>query len=287
MLARDAAARWGLPVPGLLRVGMNALFTAGPDVVIRVGKPTSDPQGAIRLAGVLSAHGVRTPRFVCDRPVVLGPLAATAIEYHDQAASLSPLDWAEVGAMVARVHAVAPSEVDGFYPVPHCSTFPWWDLHGLLAEVNDLLDPPARSGLQAALHRHAGWYDNWRSPGETGVVLCHGDVHPGNVLVTPDGPMLIDWDLLCTGPAAWDHAPLMTWTQRWGGEAGVYGRFAEGYGRSLRDDPAAEAIAELRLVAATLMRVRAGRVDAGAAAEAERRLRWWRSDPGAPPWRAA
>ena len=38
---------------------------------------------------------------------------------------------------------------------------------------------------------------------------------------------------------------------------GEYEEFASGYGASLRGDPAAEAFAELRLVAATLMRVKA------------------------------
>jgi hypothetical protein len=38
------------------------------------------------------------------------------------------------------------------------------------------------------------------------------------------------------------------------------------------------------MVIATLMRVRAGRTDVVAAAEAERRLRYWRGDAGAPLW---
>ena len=25
------------------------------------------------------------------------------------------------------------------------------------------------------------------------IVLCHGDLHPGNVVLTDDGPMLVDW----------------------------------------------------------------------------------------------
>ena len=25
------------------------------------------------------------------------------------------------------------------------------------------------------------------------LVLCHGDLHPGNVILTSDGPMLVDW----------------------------------------------------------------------------------------------
>jgi aminoglycoside phosphotransferase (APT) family kinase protein len=30
-------------------------------------------------------------------------------------------------------------------------------------------------------------------PADGPVVLCHGDLHPGNVVLTDDGPMLVDW----------------------------------------------------------------------------------------------
>jgi len=116
-------------------------------------------------------------------------------------------------------------------------------------------------------------------------VICHGDVHPGNVMQSPEGPVLLDWDLVCRGPRAWDHAALMTWSTRWGGQPDLYERFAAGYGASMRGDALAEALAELRLVAATLMRVRAGRTDPIAAAEAGRRLRYWRGDDDAPVWK--
>jgi hypothetical protein len=42
----------------------------------------------------------------------------------------------------------------------------------------------------------------------------------------------------------------------------------------------------MRNVVATLMRVRAGRTDPAAAAEAQRRLRYWRGDTDAPQWTA-
>ena len=76
----------------------------------------------------------------------------------------------------------------------------------------------------------------------------------------------------------------MRHAERWAGEPGSYEVFAEGYGRSMRADAAAEALAELRLVAATLMRLRAGRASGAARAEALRRLRYWRGDEDAPPW---
>ena len=195
------------------------------------------------------------------------------------------IDWVAVGAMVALLHALEEHEIDEVsrhHPTPWCGSFPWWDFDALLADVGPSLDPAARAGIDAALGRLGAWPEL-----VTDRVLCHGDVHPGNVLQTVDGPVLLDWDLLSLGPPAWDHGPLLNWTSRWGGAPGVYERFADGYGRSFRGDPLAEALAELRLVAATLMRVRAGRSDPAAAEEAERRLRYWRSDPDAPPWHAA
>ena len=79
---------------------------------------------------------------------------------------------------------------------------------------------------------------------------------------------------------------MMTWAEHWGGPPGEYDSFAAGYGRSLRGDEPAEAFAELRLVAATLMRVQAGMGNDAAMPEAQRRLRYWRGEHEAPMWRA-
>ena len=39
--------------------------------------------------------------------------------------------------------------------------------------------------------------------------LVHGDLHPGNVLLSPTGPVLIDWTNAASGPSAYDTAT--TW----------------------------------------------------------------------------
>ncbi len=39
-----------------------------------------------------------------------------------------------------------------------------------------------------------------------GDVLCHGDLHPGNVVMTTDGPRLIDWGGATCAPAGFDLA---------------------------------------------------------------------------------
>ncbi|MGH4019382.1 MAG: phosphotransferase family protein [Pseudonocardiaceae bacterium] len=39
----------------------------------------------------------------------------------------------------------------------------------------------------------------------------HGDVHPGNLIATRDGPVWIDFEEACRGPVEWDLA-LLSWS---------------------------------------------------------------------------
>ena len=277
-LAERMTAELSLPRPALLRAGMNALFRADA-FVIRVGSPSADAHLAIDLAARLRDRGIPAPIPASDVVLVDGELAATC--WVALADTGEPVDWMAVGAIVRRVHALTPSDLPDGYPVPPPTAFPWWDFDALMSDVGDELDDGARAGLERAIARNAAWR---MLEGEH--VVCHGDVHPGNVMMTAGGPVLIDWDLMCRAPAGWDHAMLLTLAERWGGDVRAYPDFARGYGESFAHDAAAGRFAELRNVAATLMRVRAGRVDPAAADESERRLRYWRGDPDAPAWRA-
>jgi hypothetical protein len=278
--AEQAARHWGFAEPHLLRMGMNGIFTAGDDVLLRVTRPSAPPSAAISLAAVLTRFGLRVPEYVRDELYVSPEHTVFAIRTIE---TRGPIDWRNVGEMVARLHNIPRNELPAAYPTPFGGDFPWWNFGSLLGQVGDALDTPARNAIQSAIERDLPLLNEQRG---SRSVVCHGDVHPGNVIQSADGPVLLDWDLLCLGPPAWDHAPLMTWTGRWGGEPGIYESFAEGTGTSLRDDPVAEAIAELRLVAATLMRVRAATSDPSAREEAELRLRYWRGESDAPQWHA-
>ncbi len=274
-LARDL----GLPSPKLMRVGMNALFAAG-DTVIRVGKPSADPLLSYELANRLTTAGIVVPQPATDRVVAADGMAATgwrAIETVD-----ASTDWAAVGHMVRAVHELGSAVVPDGYPVPSPGSFPWWHFDAVLSDVAGEIDEVALGSLRRAVERHRGWDQFDRAS----TVVCHGDVHPGNVMMSADGPVLLDWDLMCRAPAGWDHAMLLTLAERWGGDPAVYPAFAAGYGESLVDDETTLAFAELRNVAATLMRVRAAGTNPEARAEAERRLKFWRNDPEAQPWQA-
>lgn len=278
--AADVAAEtWGLSRPVLLRHGMNVIFRSR-DVVIRIASPSVDASCSIELAETLAALGIPVVAPARSDVVEVDGLSATA--WNHVSSSGDPVDWQAVGSIVQRVHEVSVSDLPASVPTPSPAAFPWWNFERLLDSVAAHLDDAARAGIDDALDRWSNWTD-W-DPSTS--VVCHGDVHPGNVIMTTAGPVLIDWDLLCVAPPGWDHAPLMTWSERWGGEPGVYDAFATGAGRSMRGDPRAEAFAELRLVAATLMRVAAGVADPDARPEADRRLAHWRGDSFAPVWRA-
>ena len=68
--------------------------------------------------------------------------------------------------------------------------------------------------------------------------MAHRALRAANVLVSSDGPVLIDWDLLCLAPAGWDHGPMMTWHERWGGAAGDYEAFAASSSHAARGNSA-------------------------------------------------
>ena len=277
--ARAAAAAWDLPAPELLRHGMNSLYRCG-RIVLRVGAATASAAVSHALARWLIDSGVDTVPPVDGLCTDVGELAVTGWRFVPE--TRRAVDWTAVGRIVRRVHELDPSCVPDGYPTPDPSDFPWWDFDAMLAATVDDIDAEAHDAIAATVARHAGWSADVRS----GAVVCHGDVHPGNVLMSATGPLLIDWDLLCRAHPAWDHAMLATFAGRWGGDPTAYPRFVTGYGGELAERELVAAIGDLRNVAATLMRVQAGRTDDAAHAEAQQRLRYWRGDPDAPLWRA-
>ena len=69
----------------------------------------------------------------------------------------------------------------------------WMD--GVLRSSSGRLPKHMATGVPALIER--------LSPGDG---LCHGDLHPGNVIMTVEGPRLVDWTWAMRGPAALDLA---------------------------------------------------------------------------------
>lgn len=277
--AREAAVRFGVPAPRLLRASMNAVFVSG-DEVLRVARPSVAAEVSLQLAWFLDGIGVRIALPARDEVVRSNGLQVTC--WRRLRPVDRPVDWAEVGRQVRRIWSVEPTELPDGVALPRPVGFPWWRLDAILEDLREVIEPSTWETMADVVRTHRHRLD----PDPAVEVVCHGDVHPGNVVVTAGGPVLVDWDLLCLAPPAWDHTALLRWSEVWGGVPGAYESFAEGAGVSLRGDPDAEGIAELRLIAAATMAVRrslAAADDPDAAAEAARRLARWR--PGAAPER--
>jgi len=257
---------------------MNHVFVAA-ETVVRVGIPNGDGSSQLALARNLARVGVAAPEPAIDEVITSDEMTASAWRLIEKR---HPVDWESIGSGLRSLHRVEPkSVVPSGHPVADPRRLPWWDFDALLKACGPELDAAALLGMRRALARHEGW-DDWT---RRDLVLCHGDVHPGNVIGGPAGAVLVDWDLMCLAPPEWDLAPMSIWSRNWGGDALWYRDLESGYGTRL-DRELIGALGDLRDLAATLMAVRAGRTDAGRAAEAERRLTFWRDGAG-PRWTSA
>ncbi len=283
-VASRVAARHRLSEPVvLLRSGMNDVYRAG-EVVLRVAPGHVDGQAQVEVAQALHEAGLPIVRPLADAVRVDG--AVVTLWEHVEQPEHARIDYRQVGEVIARLHGVDGDSVLPRVQVPWCGEADWLQLDVLLerAASTGVVDDGDLEVLATECDVLADWQQQAR---EDALVLCHGDVHPQNLVVDREGRLVIlDWDGLCRGPAAWDHAALLTWEERWGGEPGTYEAFASGYGEDLRGSPLARMLARVRLLAPTLNQIVRGRDDPRRAAEARRRMRFWRGDPDAPAWRA-
>jgi Phosphotransferase enzyme family len=90
----------------------------------------------------------------------------------------------------------------------------------LAMAVHKTLPPPdvpsLRDYMHASLRHHGGMLPNHIGASILALIdrlrpgdgLCHGDLHPDNVIMTAEGPRLIDWITTARAPAAFDLARI-------------------------------------------------------------------------------
>lgn len=268
----------------LLRRSMNAVYRDGTHV-IRIGRPQPGSPPSADLVDVLGDIGVHVPSVIDEVDTDDG-YRVTVLAY---IGSTGTPDWCAVGAMVATLHhRLRIEDVPTNWPVADPRALPWWDLDGALEhlDVSPLnLDPDHVARAREAMASIIDRYRWWRAEIDSASVLCHGDLQPANVIMSAEGPVLIDWDLLALAPRGWDHGPMIAQTRRWGVPSDTYVAFAAGYGADLREDPFSVAVAELRDVAATVMAVRAAHRERAAVGQARHRMLTW-AGQHSEPWTA-
>ncbi|QLQ37216.1 phosphotransferase enzyme family protein [Micromonospora robiginosa] len=215
-LAAEVAAAWALDVAGLtfLPVGLDGQAWAyrvdtsdGRRWFLKLRHGAFTP-AAVRLPGFLRAHGVRqvvapvggTHRFG-DHHLLLYPYVEGGSLW---SRGLTDRQWTAYGDFLGHLHAVTPSpEIAAVLPTETYRSDAGQRVRTLGGQA------AASASLGAfwhrygdALHRLAETVDALaaRVP-RTPHVVCHADVHPGNLIADGDGPLhVVDWDAPILAP---------------------------------------------------------------------------------------
>ncbi|GGR96590.1 aminoglycoside phosphotransferase [Streptomyces aureoverticillatus] len=223
-----AGAAGGAGRAELLALGENAVFAVG-DLVVKVGRNAPElldrARRELAVAGWLRESGVPAvraaepePRLVSGHPVTL---------WHRLPAAARPAGAGDLAALLRLVHALpSPS-----FELPRRELLGgverWLRLAGDAIDVEDAdYLRERRDGFAAA----AAALVPRLAPGP-----IHGDALPRNVLVGPDGPVLVDLETFSSDLREHDLVVMALSRDRYGLGAEAYDEFTRGYGWDVRE----------------------------------------------------
>ena len=96
--------------------------------------------------------------------------------------------------------------------------------------------------LWEEFHQLAAEWDRVEDEDPLGTAFVHGDYHVDNVVLTPDGPTLVDLEDSGCGAVSWDLAPQMVAVRRFGASPANYRSFCDAYGADLMTWDGAETL---------------------------------------------
>jgi hypothetical protein len=273
----------------VVRVGAAVLVhlpDAGTMLRVEASNRVASAERQVAAARMLERADVSAVRLAAldDQPRQIGPTWVTAWEWIE----VLPRRMVEpdaLGALARHLHdRTATLLADGAdLDVPTLDPF---------GAIDDQLDAAAGIGrtppgdlrlLRGAL---ADCAERWAAgpPDPLGTALVHGDLHAQNVLLTQDGPVLVDLELAGVGPPTYDLAAQVVARERYGAPEAAYRRFAAAYGFDLRDWEGAPLRSRTYALWTTAWAVAHRQVSPANEAEAERRVQWWRDPTVAPRW---
>ncbi|MEU6641426.1 aminoglycoside phosphotransferase family protein [Saccharomonospora sp. NPDC046836] len=247
----ETCTRLGLDPRGaaLLRFTNNAVYSLAADpVVVRIVGSRALRHRArkvVLVAKYFARHGVPAIRLVSgvDQPLRIGEHVVTV--WDKVPGTGGQATAAQLATLLRQVHALAPPEgLERWAPLA--------DVRARVSDAEELGAADRRFLLGRCAEVEAALTElTFPLPS----ALLHGDAHPGNVIVGPDGPVLCDFDSACAGPPEWDLTPLAVGRERFGDPAHWYRRLAESYGFDVatwEGFPVLRAARELKLTTSVL-----------------------------------
>jgi hypothetical protein len=208
----------------LIRFTNNAVYVleSAPVVLRIVGSRALRHRAAkvVAVAQHFEQHGIPAIRLLpgAPQPLQVGEHVVTAWHYIEPARRRATAK--DLGRLLRRVHALPPLPDAGEWA-------PLSDVRSRVADAEELDAGDRRFLLRRCAEVEAALSElEFPLPS----ALIHGDAHPGNVIVGPDGPVLCDFDSSCAGPPEWDLTPLAVGRERFGDPAGRYRLLADVYG---------------------------------------------------------
>jgi aminoglycoside phosphotransferase (APT) family kinase protein len=207
-----------------------------------------------------------------DQPVVVAGYVATFWQYVPAREEPSR-DVTSLGQLVRALHSLPPP------PIALAAAEPLGSLRTDIRQTS-ALSPAQRDWVLARadeLESQAASKD-W----VLGTGLLHGDAHVGNLLHSPGGPVLCDWDSVSHGPREMDLVPTSMWW-RYGRPRAEWEEFCAAYHVSPSEIPGLSLLQRMRELQAIAAYIRNAE-DPGFRAELIRRVTSLQADDHATPW---
>ncbi|GGP38046.1 aminoglycoside phosphotransferase [Saccharothrix coeruleofusca] len=262
----------------LVKFTSNAVYDLPEDrVVVRIVGSMALRHRAhkvVRVARWLADHGVPAVRLVdVPQPVAVGEHLATL--WHTVPSGGRPVDGRDLGRLLCLVHQLPEPD----FELPRWA--PLDDVHRRIADAEELA-PGDRRFLEERCADLAGRLAGLEPALPVGVL--HGDAHLGNLIPSPDGPVICDFDSTSVGPREWDLSTLPVGVARFGHPERWYRQLADEYGFDVTRWPGFGLLRDVRELKLTTSVLPILRSHPEVRAELRRRLRALRDGDTATPW---
>ncbi|WP_435970213.1 phosphotransferase family protein [Streptomyces sp. Qhu_M48] len=197
----------------------------GRGVIVRIGQAGQEAAARREVAVAKWLHGgglpavrplpVEQPHVVGDRPVT----------FWHEVRSIEQGSIDDVALLLRQLHALTPpsfelGRLDPFVRVPERLDAAW------------TLSLDDRRWLASLCESLSTEWQSIAPRVETAVI--HGDAWPGNLVRTPDGPLLMDLERFSLGPTDWDLvSTAVRWQTTGAVTTGEYQHFCKVYGRDV------------------------------------------------------
>ena len=139
----------------------------------------------------------------------------------------------EMGRLARRLHRRCAADLPPDTP----ELDPFQPIAGWLDRPCGTPEPPGTDWLRERVERLRGQWPGAIAEDPLGTTLVHGDFHADNVVLTADGPVMLDLEMAGRGPASWDLVGQQVAVLRYGRPVEEFHRFCAAYGSELPDWP--------------------------------------------------